>query len=106
MTDVLCSVCDFVRYATSRFNAAELSFSQGFDSALDEASYLVLSTLHLPHDLPPAYAAAVLLPEERAVVLQRIERRVMDLGERNAVGHHGLAKPLVAVGDNVGGIEQ
>lgn len=76
LTEVLTSVCDFIRYATSRFNAAGLSFAQGFDSALDEASYLVLSTLHLPHDLPPAYASAVLLPEERELLLQRIHRRV------------------------------
>jgi ribosomal protein L3 glutamine methyltransferase len=76
LTDVLSSVCDFIRYATSRFNAAGLSFSQGFDSALDEASYLVLTTLHLPHDLPPVYAAATLLPEERAELLERIDRRV------------------------------
>jgi len=76
LTDVLASVCDFIRYATSRFNAAGLSFSQGFDSALDEASYLVLTTLHLPHDLPPVYAAATLLPEERAELLARINRRV------------------------------
>lgn len=75
MTDVLCSVCDFIRYATSRFNAANLSFSQGFDSALDEASYLVLTTLHLPHDLPPVYAAATLLPEERSELLRRIALR-------------------------------
>lgn len=76
LTEVLSSVCDFIRYATSRFNAAGLSFAQGFDSALDEASYLVLSSLHLPHDLPPAYANAVLLPEERALLLARIQRRV------------------------------
>lgn len=76
LTDVLQSVCDFIRYATSRFNAAGLAYAQGFDSALDEASYLVLTTLHLPHDLPPAYAGAVLLPEERALVLERIHRRV------------------------------
>jgi len=76
LTDVLSSVCDFIRYATSRFNAAGLSFSQGFETALDEASYLVLTTLHLPHDLPPVYAAATLLADERAVVLERIRRRV------------------------------
>ncbi|MCC6591913.1 MAG: 50S ribosomal protein L3 N(5)-glutamine methyltransferase [Xanthomonadales bacterium] len=76
LTDVLQSVCDFIRYATSRFNAAGLVYAQGFDSALDEASYLVLTTLHLPHDLPPAYASAVLLAEERALLLERIRRRV------------------------------
>lgn len=76
LTEVLSSVCDFIRYATSRFNEAGLSFSQGFDNALDEASYLVLTSLHLPHDLPPAYAAATLLPEERATLLGLIARRV------------------------------
>jgi ribosomal protein L3 glutamine methyltransferase len=76
LTDALRSVCDFIRYATSRFNAAGLSFSQGFDSALDEATYLVLTTLHLPHDLPPVYAAAMLLPDERLELLERIRRRV------------------------------
>jgi ribosomal protein L3 glutamine methyltransferase len=78
LTEVLSSVCDFIRYATSRFNAANLSFSQGFDSALDEASYLVLTSLNLPHDLPPAYAAATLLPDERSFLLQLIERRVQE----------------------------
>lgn len=76
MTEVLSSVCDFIRYATSRFNEAGLSFSQGFDNALDEASYLVLTSLHLPHDLPPAYAAATLLPGERTRLLDLIDRRV------------------------------
>lgn len=76
MTEVLSSVCDYIRYATTRFNEAKLSFNQGFDNALDEASYLVLSSLHLPHDLPPAYAAATLLPEERSHLLDLIEQRV------------------------------
>ncbi len=75
MTDVLSSICDFIRYATSRFNAAGVFSGHGFDNALDEASYLVLSSLHLPHDLPPAYANATLLPEERALLLKRIDAR-------------------------------
>jgi len=75
LTDVLSTVCDFIRYATSRFNAAGVFSGHGFDNSLDEASFLVLSSLHLPHDLPPAYANATLLPDERALLLQRIAAR-------------------------------
>lgn len=75
-TDVLSTVCDFIRYATTRFNEANLSFTHGFESALDEASYLVLHTLYLPHDMPPAYGAATLLIDERAAVLTRIAARI------------------------------
>jgi len=75
-TNVLSTICDYIRYATTRFNAASLSFTHGFESALDEASYLVLHTLHLPHDMPPAYGAATLLKDERASVLARIEARI------------------------------
>ena len=75
-TDVLSTICDFIRYATTRFNEANLSFTHGFESALDEASYLVLHTLHLPHDMPPAYGAATLLIDERAAVLARIAARI------------------------------
>ncbi len=81
MTDdrlnVLSTICDFIRYATSRFNEAGLSFTHGFDSGLDEATYLVLHSLHLPHDMPPAYGAATLLSDERAEVLARIEQRLL-----------------------------
>lgn len=76
MTAELRTLGDFIRYATSCFNAAGLSFTQGFQSALDEASYLVLTTLHLPHDLPPAYVGSALLAEERELLLERIRQRV------------------------------
>ena len=75
-TDVLITISDFIRYGCSRFNAAGLSFTQGFDSALDEATYLILDALHLPHDMPPAYGAAKLLPSERTHVLGYIEKRL------------------------------
>ena len=75
MTDVLCTVCDFIRYCVSRCNEAGAFSGHGFDSMLDEASFLVLTALHLPHDLPPAYAVATLLPEERTRLLELIRRR-------------------------------
>lgn len=78
LTDELKTIRDFIRYATSRFNAARVAYGQGFESALDEASYLVLASLHLPPDLPPAYAGARLLADERHLLLERIEARVRD----------------------------
>jgi ribosomal protein L3 glutamine methyltransferase len=70
------TIGDWIRYGASRFNRAELHFGHGYDSALDEASQLVLHTLSLPHDLPPAYASARLLPNERKQIHARIVERV------------------------------
>jgi len=75
VTAELATIVDFIRYAASRFSAAGLSFGHGQDSALDEATQLVLASLHLPPDLPPAYGVAALTAEERERVLALIRRR-------------------------------
>jgi ribosomal protein L3 glutamine methyltransferase len=46
------TVRDHLRYAVSRFNAADLFFGHGSDNSWDEAVYLVLHTLKLPLDRP------------------------------------------------------
>nr|WP_221265708.1 50S ribosomal protein L3 N(5)-glutamine methyltransferase [Oleiagrimonas soli] len=76
VTAELATIVDFIRYGASRFSAAELMFGHGQDSAIDEATQLVLGALHLPPDLPPAYGAAALTAEERALVLALIQRRL------------------------------
>jgi len=76
LAEELQSICDFIRYATSTANRADVALGQGFDSTLDEACFLVLRSLHLPPDMPPAYAAAQLTAEERALLLERIAQRV------------------------------
>ena len=78
MTDALVSLLDFIRYGATRFAAAGLSFGHSHDNPLDEATHLVLSTLHLPPDLPPAYGAARLTQAERTRVLALIERRISE----------------------------
>ena len=76
VTDALDSIIDFIRYAASRFNAAGLSFGHSHDNALDEATHLVLASLQLPPDLPPAYGQARLTADERLRVLALIEQRI------------------------------
>ncbi|HET8764780.1 MAG TPA: 50S ribosomal protein L3 N(5)-glutamine methyltransferase [Rhodanobacter sp.] len=76
MTTELATIIDFIRYAASRFSAAGLTFGHSHDNAIDEASHLVLSTLHLPPDLPPAYGSARLTADEQAQVLALVERRI------------------------------
>ncbi|HUH56599.1 MAG TPA: 50S ribosomal protein L3 N(5)-glutamine methyltransferase [Rhodanobacter sp.] len=78
MTTELASIIDFIRYGASRFAAAELTFGHSHDNPIDEATHLVLASLHLPPDIPPAYGAGRLTAEERANVLSLIERRVSE----------------------------
>ncbi|MCW0412633.1 50S ribosomal protein L3 glutamine methyltransferase [Xanthomonas sacchari] len=72
------TIIDLIRYGTSRFNAAGLSFGHSYDNALDEATQLVLHALHLPHDLGPAYGSARVTTPEKAQVLALFERRIAE----------------------------
>lgn len=79
VTQELETVRDWVRYSVSRFNAGQLFFGHGMASAYDEAIYLVLHTLHLPHDRLDPFLDARLTHLERTELSALIERRV---GER------------------------
>jgi ribosomal protein L3 glutamine methyltransferase len=75
----LLTVRDWLRYAVSRFNEAALVYGHGTASALDEAAYLILHTLHLPIDqLDPWLDARLTLAERHAVgaiIAKRISTR-------------------------------
>lgn len=71
----LITLRDLLRYAISRFNAAELTFGHGSDNAWDEAVYLLLHTLQLPLDTLEPFLDARVLPQERALFLEKVERR-------------------------------
>ncbi len=68
-----------MRWASSEFNRHQLSFGHGFETALDEAVYLVLHALHLPWNWPTEYFDCVLTEQEReqvyGLLMQRIETR-------------------------------
>jgi ribosomal protein L3 glutamine methyltransferase len=72
----LVTVRDFLRYAVSRFNAAELHFGHGSNNAYDEAAYLILHTLHLPLDRLDPFLGARLTADEKAQLFDVFERRI------------------------------
>ena len=75
-TDELLTVRDWLRYAVSRFNAAQLVYGHGTTTALDEAAYLILHTLHLPVDQLDPWLEARLLGCERQALSEIIEARI------------------------------
>ncbi|WP_368736495.1 50S ribosomal protein L3 N(5)-glutamine methyltransferase [Endozoicomonas sp. ONNA1] len=74
----LVSIRDFIRWAASRFNEAELFFGHGSDNALDEAFHLVFQVLQLPWELPEPYMDCRLSLTEQKRVAELIERRVSE----------------------------
>jgi ribosomal protein L3 glutamine methyltransferase len=72
------TVRDLLRFAVSRFTAADLSFGHGSSNAFDEAAYLVLHTLHLPIDTLDPFLDARLLDTEIDAIMKVIERRATD----------------------------
>lgn len=72
----LVSLGDWVRWAASRFNKAELFFGHGTENAWDEAVNLVLTVLHLPPDTPPSAFQAVVTPSERLQIAELIQQRI------------------------------
>lgn len=72
----LLTVRDYIRWGCSRFYAAQLYFGHGTDNAWDEATHLVLHSLHLPWDINPEVLNARLTMDERKAVIAVIELRV------------------------------
>lgn len=69
---------DMLRFAVSRFNEAGLHFGHGTDNAFDEASYLILHTLHLPVDRLDPFLDARLTASEISRILDLVERRIVE----------------------------
>jgi ribosomal protein L3 glutamine methyltransferase len=74
--DDLATVRDWLRSATSRFTAENLTFGHGTSSALDEAAYLILHTLHLPVDELDPWLDCRLTRAERGEVAAIVDKRI------------------------------
>lgn len=70
------TIRDLMRYAVSRFTAAQLFFGHGCDNAWDEAAYLICHALHLPGERLEAFFDARVLDDERTAVTDLIDARV------------------------------
>lgn len=72
------SAKDVIRWAASRFSEAKLDFGHGMSTAIDEAVYLVLRSLHLPVDTPSIYWDGLLTDSEKKQLYAQLERRVSE----------------------------
>ena len=64
------TVRDWLRFAVSRFRAAQIVLGHGTSREVDEAAFLILATLHLPHDELEPWLDAKLTMAERKKLLE------------------------------------
>ncbi|HIO30839.1 50S ribosomal protein L3 N(5)-glutamine methyltransferase [Marinobacter salarius] len=76
--DDLHTVRDYLRYVSSRFADSPLYFGHGTDNVWDESVQLVMRSLHLPLENNTLFLDARLTREERALILDRMQRRIDD----------------------------
>ncbi len=74
--DEFFTIRDILRHAVSRFGEHELVHAHGATTALDEAAFLILETLHLPVDQLEPFVDARLTRPEREKLLALVEQRI------------------------------
>jgi ribosomal protein L3 glutamine methyltransferase len=72
----LATILDHVRFAVSRFSAAQLTFAHGTADPLAEAAFLICESLHLPPDRFETFAAARVARHEQKAIFDLIEARI------------------------------
>lgn len=72
----LVTIRDFIRFAVSQFNKAQLFYGHGTTNAYEEALFLILHSLFLPYDIDINFLDAKLLAEEKKIIIEQINRRV------------------------------
>lgn len=72
----LVTLRDVLRYAVSAFRAAGLHHGHGATTALDEAAFLILESLHLPVDDFNTFADARLTAREKTLLGERLALRI------------------------------
>lgn len=74
--DEMVTLQDMLRWAVSRFNAANLFYGHGTDNSWDEAVQLILPTLYLPIDIPSTLQSSRLTRSERQRIVERVVKRI------------------------------
>lgn len=76
VANTLSTLRDVLRFAVSRFNAANLFYGHGTTNAHEEAVYLILAILNLPYNSLDIYLDTHLLCDEIEKLLNLIEMRI------------------------------
>ncbi len=72
----LFTIRDWLRFTVSRFEESGIFFGHGADNSYDEAVWLILSALHLPHDTLENFLDAVITETERKHLAHLIDQRI------------------------------
>jgi len=88
--DELFTIGDYLRFATSEFNQAELFFGHGTNNAWHEAITLVMFALNLPTELKEEVFNCRLTSNEKTAVLALIERRIVEQLPAAYLTNHAL----------------
>jgi ribosomal protein L3 glutamine methyltransferase len=76
LSEELFTIRDWLRFTVSQFEESGIFFGHGTDNSYDEAVWLVMSALHLPHDTLHNFLDAVITETERKHLAHLIEQRV------------------------------
>lgn len=74
----LITIREVIRWATSQFNAAELTFGHGTEQAFDEAVALVLPLLKLPYQIAEGYLDTRITATERQRLTLALQQRIIE----------------------------
>ena len=75
LAEELFTIRDWLRFTVSQFEEAEIFFGHGTDNSYDEAVWLIMSALHLPHETLNNFLDAVITEHERKHLAHLIEQR-------------------------------
>ena len=76
LIEELTTICDWLRFTVSQFEQSAIFFGHGTTNSYDEAVWLVMSALHLPHDTLNNFFDATITEQERKHLAHLIEQRV------------------------------
>ena len=76
LAEELFTIRDWLRFTVSQFEEAEIFLGHGTDNSYDEAVWLIMSALHLPHETLNNFLDAVITEQERKHLAHLIEQRI------------------------------
>ena len=88
------TVRDLIRFAVTAFASSPIYFGHGYPGPVEEASYLVLHALGLPHEQRDLWLDASLLPEERRSALDLVQRRIVERRPAAYLTHEAWLGPF------------